>query len=183
MIAKRALVLLFAIVSLAARPVAAKKAPPKAVAVNVTGTYNTTFPGAPELVLRQKGNLVVGKAAGNFVRGDWSDGMLTIFFRDGFRADGECAKPLIYVFTSKGVATRLDGVTWSDAGEKADGQALVRNSPDGGPELDYPYAVELKDCHALIAHDLVFATGSDKLTNTDSPVLAGAADALKKDAP
>jgi outer membrane protein OmpA-like peptidoglycan-associated protein len=162
----------------------AKKPVSKSAPVNVTGTFNTTFAGAPEAVLRQKGNVVYGKVNGNYVRGDWSsDGQLTLFVRDPFQADGnECGKPFLYVFTSKGVVSKLDGVTWNDAGEIADAQALVRKSPDGGSEFEYPYAAELKDCHTLIAHELVFASGSDKLEGKDWPALAGTAAALQKDA-
>ena len=179
----RSIILVVAIVlfstPLAAGP--AKKSTSKAV--NVTGTFNTTFPGSPDAVLRQKGDLVYGKVGGNYVRGDWNgDGQLTLFYRDAFKADGsECSKAQIYVFTSKGIVTKLDGVTWSDAGEKVEYQALVRSSPDGGGDFDYPYAAELKDCHNLIAHDLVFATGSDKLAGSDWPILEGTAAALKKD--
>jgi len=174
----------FAVLLLLSAAHAAKKPAAKAAPINVTGTWDTTLPGGTQLVLQQKGALVIGKdGGGNYVRGDWNEGLLTLFWRDPFKADGsDCGRPLLLVFASKGVVSRLNGVTWNDAGEINKDQALVRNSPEGGADFDYPYAAELKDCHSLVAHDLAFATASDKLLGGDWPLLAGAADALKKDA-
>jgi outer membrane protein OmpA-like peptidoglycan-associated protein len=154
------------------------------VAVNVTGTWNTNFSGGMDLLLHQEGNLVWGKDNGGYlVRGDWRDGRLTLFYRLDFKGGdkGPCGAPAVAGLTSPGTATRLEGPEFLSDG-KTQKRTLTRASPASGADSPYPYGAELKACGSLPAHDLVFASNSDKLEGTDWPLLAAVADLLKTEA-
>jgi OmpA-OmpF porin, OOP family len=59
---------------------------------------------------------------------------------------------------------------------------LTRTSPSPGPEIDYPYEAELKNCGQLLTYELAFDTNSDKLRGNGWPILQTLAGLTKKDA-
>jgi outer membrane protein OmpA-like peptidoglycan-associated protein len=155
-----------------------------AASINVTGSWDSNFSGGMTLLLHQEGNAVWGRDnAGYLVRGDWSDGRLTLFYRLDFKGDpgSSCSAPVIAVLASKGTATRVEGAEFLQDGS-TQMRTLTRQSPNGGADFTYPYAAELKECGALPAHDLVFETASDKLKGSDWPLLVAVAELLKKEA-
>jgi outer membrane protein OmpA-like peptidoglycan-associated protein len=156
---------------------------PASTAINVTGTWNANFSGGMDLLLHQEGSLVWGKDnGGSLIRGDWSDGRLVLFYRLDFKGaeSSSCSAPVIAVLTSKGTATRMDGVEFL-AGGDTQKKTLNRASPNAGADFTYPYGAELKGCGSLPAHDLVFETSSDKLKGTDWPMLAAVSTLLKQE--
>jgi outer membrane protein OmpA-like peptidoglycan-associated protein len=155
---------------------------PKNVPINVTGTWNANFSGGMDLLLHQDGSVVWGKDNnGYLIRGDWSDGKLTLFYRLDF--DGKnhsCSAPAIAIVTSQGTATRLEGTEFlANGGTQI--RTLTRASPNPGADFTYPYAAELKVCGSLPAHDLVFDINSDKLRGSEWPLLAAIADTMRKE--
>jgi outer membrane protein OmpA-like peptidoglycan-associated protein len=175
--------LALALVLASFQPIAhADKKPTAPVAVNVTGTWNANFAGGIDLLLHQNGNLVWGTdKLGYLIRGDWSDGRLTLFYRTDFKGEpGSCSAPAIAVVTSRGTATRLEGIELLESGHTRN-KTLTRASPDPGKEVSYPYGAELKVCGSLTAHDLVFDSSSDKLKGTEWPLLGAVADVMKQD--
>jgi hypothetical protein len=154
-----------------------------ATTINVTGTWSANFSGGMDLLLHQEGTLVWGKDNGGYlIRGDWSDGRLVLFYRLDFNgaAGSTCSAPVIAVLTSKGTATRMEGVEFLASGGTQK-KTLSRASPNAGADFTYPYGAELKGCGSLPVHDLVFQTNSDKLMSTDSPMLAAVATLLKQE--
>lgn len=59
-------------------------------------------------------------------------------------------------------------------------KSWTRASADAGEKVDYPYAMELEYCGMLRTYELAFASGSDKLSGTDWPILAAVAELMKK---
>ena len=151
--------------------------------VNITGTWNANFSGGMDLLLHQDGNRVWGKDnTGYLIRGDWNDGKLVLFYRLDFNGQpgSSCSAPVVAVVTSHGTATKLEGVEFLSSGDTQP-RTMTRASPNPGADTPYPYGAELSVCGSLPAHDLVFASGSDKLDGSDWPLLAAVADVLKKD--
>jgi outer membrane protein OmpA-like peptidoglycan-associated protein len=172
------------LVSLLASPLALGAGKGKSTspaAINVTGTWNTNFAGSMDLLLHQEGNLVWGKDnTGYIVRGDWSEGRLTLFYRADFKpGQGSCSAPLVAVVRSKGTATRMEGVEFPASGDTVT-RTLTRASPNPGEDFSYPYGEELKVCGSLPAHDLVFESASSKLVGKEWPLLAAVAEMLQK---
>jgi outer membrane protein OmpA-like peptidoglycan-associated protein len=169
-----------ALVATAAHAGKGSKAPAN---INVTGTWDANFAGGLSLLLHQEGNAVWGKDnLDDLIRGDWADGRLTLFYRLDFKGSpgSGCSAPAMAVVTSKGTATRLEGVGFLEDGS-TQMRVLTRQSPNSGADFTYPYAAELKECGSLPAHDLVFETASDQLKGSDWPLLAAVADLLNKE--
>jgi OmpA-OmpF porin, OOP family len=58
---------------------------------------------------------------------------------------------------------------------------MNRLSPSAGPQIEYPYEAELKNCGQLFTYELAFDTNSDKLKGTNWPILEALAGLLKMD--
>ncbi|MBI3398111.1 MAG: OmpA family protein [Deltaproteobacteria bacterium] len=167
-----------------------KAKPATAKAINVTGKWNTNVAGNQDLWLHQEGNIVWGMTPnwdaapgelGNLVRGSWNDGRLILFYRDSYKGASGCGgAPMLLVMKSKGTATRLDGIEFTASGETPE-KVFERASPDSGPEFEYPYGAELKDCGSLPTHELAFDVNSDQLKGSEWSLLKSVAELLKKE--
>lgn len=156
--------------------------------LNLTGVWDGNFWGGSEFHLVQDGDRVVGKFTyGNgegFARGNWNDGRLILILTPtSATVGGPCDPRKILVIPAKGTATSLAPYVL-DLGGTAPAYTggMKRTSPSAGPEIEYPYEAELKNCGQLMTYELVFDTNSDKLKGTDWPILQVLADLLKKDA-
>ncbi|HYL84028.1 MAG TPA: OmpA family protein [Candidatus Angelobacter sp.] len=155
--------------------------------LNVTGAWDGNFWGGSEFQLTQDGDRVWGKFSyGNgtgFARGNWNDGRLILVLNPTTAKVGDpCDSRKVLVIPAKGSATSLAPYVL-DLGSTAAAYAggMKRTSPSAGPEIEYPYEAELKNCGQLMTYELVFDTNSDKLKGTDWPILQVLADLLKKD--
>jgi outer membrane protein OmpA-like peptidoglycan-associated protein len=155
-----------------------------ATGVNVTGTWTSNLPGSPDLNLFQEGDRVWGRdgSSQGAIRGSWIEGRLTVVYTDSVidQVNPGCGPRWVMLLTSKGTATRLDGMGFSLQSGDSQQKYLTRQSPDPGPDFAYPYDLELQRCGQIFAWDLIFATDSDKLQGTDWPVLKAVADVLGK---
>jgi len=152
--------------------------------VNVTGTWTSNLPGGPDLNLFQEGDRVWGKDGWSkgSIRGSWIEGRLTVVYTEGVidPANPECGPRTVMLLTSKGTATRLEGMGFALQSGDSQEKYLSRQSPDPGSDFTYPYDVELQRCGQIFTWDLVFETDSDKLQGSDWPVLSAVADLLRK---
>jgi outer membrane protein OmpA-like peptidoglycan-associated protein len=158
---------------------------PTAVRVNVTGTWASNLAGGPDLKLFQEGDRVWGKdhLDEGGIRGLWADGRLMLVYTESVvdQANPGCGTRTVLVLKGKGTATRLEGIGFDIGSDRAGDKYLTRNTPDPGPDFEYPYGQELKRCGQLFTWELAFETDSDQLEGTDWPVLAATADLLKKE--
>ncbi len=156
--------------------------------LNVTGAWDGNFLGGSDFHLTQNGDRVWGKFSyGNgygFARGSWNDGRLILILTPTTAKVGDACDPRkVLVIPTKGTATSLAPYVLDLGNPAAAGTGgMKRSSPSPGPEIEYPYEAELKNCGQLMTYDLVFDTNSDKLKGTEWPILQVLADLLKKDA-
>ena len=159
---------------------------PAGVRVNVTGTWATNLAGSPDLKLFQEGERVWGKdhLDEGGVRGSWIDGRLMLVYTESVidQANPGCGSRTALVLTSKGTATRLQGVGFEIGSDRTTEKYLTRNTPDPGADFAYPYGQELTRCGQLFTWELAFESDSDKLKGADWPVLAAVADLMKTNA-
>jgi outer membrane protein OmpA-like peptidoglycan-associated protein len=155
--------------------------------LNVTGAWEGNFWGGSEFQLTQDGDRVWGKFSyGNgtgFARGNWNDGRLILIMTPTTpKVGGACDPRKILAIPAKGIATSLAPhvLDLGSTGAAYTG-GMKRTSPSAGPEIEYPYEAELKNCGQLMTYELVFDTNSDKLKGADWPILQILADLLKKD--
>lgn len=179
--------LLFATISAAGQSTKASAKPVQkpAVRVNVTGTWSSNLAGGPDLKMFQEGDRVWGKdhLDEGGIRGLWTEGRLMLVYTESVidQANPGCGQRTVLVLTSKGTATRLEGIGFDIGSDRKGVKYLTRNTPDPGADFVYPYDQELKRCGQLFTWELAFETDSDKLKGTDWPVLSALADALKKE--
>ena len=152
----------------------------QAAPVNLTGTWLPKY-WTLRIALQQEGDRVWGRGGqGDFwFRGTW-EGNRLVLVANNFdpRRKGQCQPRGVFTVTGKTVSAI--STTW----RRPDGKPLtgpwVRQSPDAGEPIDYPYATELEYCGMLRTYELAFATASDKLTGDDWPILAAVAALLKQ---
>jgi outer membrane protein OmpA-like peptidoglycan-associated protein len=156
---------------------------PARAQVNVTGTWapsNWTL----KIALTQDGTQVWGHGGAKdfWFRGRWDGGRLMLVATNfSEQRKGKCVARGVITLAGKTV-TALDSQWWqADSGRTLKGR-WVRQSPDAGEKVAYPYAMELTMCGMLRTYDLAFATGSDKLDGADWPILAAVSEALKQNA-
>ena len=154
-----------------------------AAQVNVTGTWapsNWTL----KIALTQDGTQVwgYGGAKDFWFRGRWDGGRLMLVATNFSETrKGKCVARGVITLSGKNV-TALDSLWWqTDTGRTLKGR-WVRQSPDAGEKVAYPYAAELTTCGMLRTYDLAFASASDKLEGADWPVLAAVSETLKQNA-
>ena len=155
--------------------------------LNVTGSWDGNFWGGSDFQLSQDGNRVSGKFTyGNgdgFARGSWSDGrLILILVPTTAKIGGTCDPRKILVIPAKGTATHLAPYVLDLGRPEAAGVGgMNRLSPSAGPQIEYPYEAELKNCGQLFTYELAFDTNSDKLKGTNWPILEALAGLLKMD--
>lgn len=154
---------------------------PAVAQVNVTGTWqpkNWTL----RISLRQDGTRVTGYGGQRdfWFRGGWEDDRLILIVNNfEERRKNRCVPRGVFVLSGKTVSM-LNGIWWqSDTGRTLKGP-WVRQSPDGGEAVPYPYATELMYCGSLRAYELAFASGADTLQGTDWPILEAVSGVLKQ---
>lgn len=148
--------------------------------VNLTGTWAPGY-WTLKIALQQEGERVWGRGGnGDFwFRGRWDDGRLLLVATNfDERRKGVCNPRGVFIMSG----TTVNNVTaeWRRPGERALNGGWKRLSPAAGDPIDYPYATELEYCGTLTTYELAFASGSDKLTGTEWPILAAVADVLKQ---
>lgn len=158
-------------------------ATPAASQVNVTGTWvpsNWTL----KVALTQDGDQVWGYSSGRdfWFRGRWDGGRLMLVATNFTeKRKDRCVARGVITLTGKTV-TALDALWWQTDTNRTLKGRWVRQSPDAGEKVAYPYVAELTTCGMLRTYDLAFASGSDKLEGTDWPILAAVGEALKQNA-
>lgn len=148
--------------------------------VNVTGTWTpTSWTIKPSLQQEEDRVWGYGGAKDFWFRGHW-DGNRLVLVVNGFREarKGACTPRGVFVLTGSTVIALQS--TWFQPGRKPLAGAWTRASADAGEKVEYPYAMELEYCGMLRTYELAFASGSDKLSGADWPILAAVADLMKK---
>ncbi len=150
--------------------------------VNVTGTWQPKI-WSLRISLRQEGNRVWGFGGQKdfWFRGQWDGDRLVLVATNFQEKRKDTCKPR-GVFTLSGKSVSMLDSVWfqSDTGRTLKGP-WVRQSPDPGESVPYPYATELMYCGTLLTYELQFASGADALQGMDWPILAAVAGVLKQD--
>jgi outer membrane protein OmpA-like peptidoglycan-associated protein len=152
-----------------------------AAQVNVTGMWapsNWTL----KIALTQEGDQVWGHGGARdfWFRGRWDGGRLMLVATNFTeKRKDRCVARGVITLSGKTV-TALAAVWWQTDSNRTLKGRWVRQSPDAGEKVAYPYVAELTTCGMLRTYDLAFASGSDKLEGADWPILAAVGDALKQ---
>lgn len=150
-----------------------------AAPVNLSGTWSPKY-WTLKIALQQEGDRVwgTGGAKDFWLRGHW-DGKRLLLVVNNFQEarKGQCTPR--GVFTITGTTVSAVSTTWWRPGERPLKGPWTRISPDAGEPIVYPYATELNYCGVLRTYELAFASGSDRLTGSEWPILEAVAGVLK----
>jgi outer membrane protein OmpA-like peptidoglycan-associated protein len=123
-----------------------------------------------------------GGARDFWFRGRWEgERLMLVATNFSEKRKDRCVARGVITLSGKTV-TALDSLWWQTDTNRTLKGRWVRQSPDAGEPVTYPYASELSICGTLRTYELAFATASDKLDGSDWPVLAAVSDALKQNA-
>ena len=153
-----------------------------AAPLNLTGTWTMKY-WTIRPSLHQEGDLVWGHGGAKdfWFRGHW-DGSRLLLVVNNFKEGRKGACVPRGVIAIGGTTLSALQTTWYRPDGKPAKGPWVRASADAGERVEYPYAMELEYCGMLRTYELAFASGSDKLSGTDWPILRAVAELLKSSA-
>ena len=161
----------------------AAAAAPAAKPPNVSGTWAPRIWTPVRIRFQQRGDDVVGVGVDLqkdiHVRGRWDGGRL-VLVTNRFDAGRKRCRPEGTFVLSGTNLTSLDS-HWERSPQRPVKGPWLRESPNAGPPIEYPYALELELCGQLRTYELAFASGSDQLLGTDWPILGALAELLKNE--